>query len=67
MLSISTWGKTEKVYYVDGGIRTHDPENHDLSTSPFVEELVGYYLVVHLTTCKTLTNNSLLTQTKPSL
>ena len=30
------------IIIVDGGIQTHDPKTHDLSTTPFVEELVGY-------------------------
>ena len=34
-------GKAVKGYslLVDGGIRTHDPETHGLSTAPFVMEL----------------------------
>ena len=27
---------------VAGGVRTHDPKTHGLSTTPFVKELVGY-------------------------
>ena len=31
-----------KFIMVDGGIRTHDPKKHGLSTTPFVKELKGY-------------------------
>ena len=46
VFSSSTWGKSEKVYCGGCGTRTHDPEKkHGLSTTAFVEELVGYQSV----------------------
>ena len=38
----------KKYMIVDGGIRTHDPKTHDLSTTPFVEELEGISPFDHL-------------------
>ena len=55
--SSSTRGKSEKFMIVDGGDRTHDPKIHGLSTTPFVKEISG--VLVRLTTCNWLTNNSL--------
>ena len=42
-VSSSTHGESLREFIVvDGGIRTHDPKTHDLSTTPFVKELVGF-------------------------
>ena len=53
-------GKVVKVYMVDGRIQTHDPKNHDLSTTPFVKESEGISPFDHLQKV-----NQLPTQTKP--
>ena len=43
-------GKAVKFYelLVDGGIRTHDPKTHGLSTMPFVKEMWGISPFDHL-------------------
>ena len=33
----------KKFVTVDGGIRTHEPKSHGLSTMPFVKVLVGHF------------------------
>ena len=38
-------GQTTVFIVVDGGIRTHDPITHGLSTTPCVKELVGCWPV----------------------
>ena len=41
-LQIRHGERLKKFIMVDGEVRTHDPKNHGLLTSPFVKELVGY-------------------------
>ena len=49
--------KGKKFIVVDGGNQTHDRKKHSLSTAPIVK--VIRRVLVRLTTCKMLTNNSL--------
>ena len=48
----------KKLLLVDGGIQTHDPKTHGLSTTPFVKKLDGISPFDHLQKV-----NQLLTQT----
>ena len=41
MITLSL-GTRKGFIIVDGGIRTHYPKTHGMSTTPFVKELVGY-------------------------